>query len=242
MMTRRLVDVVADMRVIRVALGLGVGLIAMACAGSTGSSSASVATVAAPSQESASTSSEPSAASSPSGSGATSYTTLTFGVPLTVTVAAAFASPPTDDTPGLLSWTATENDNNRVRFLVPAEVYPPDAKRPMPPAKDFVGYIKGLGDLGGVYSDTTTTTIDGVQATLFTAKSSRSLDGALGCPTVGAEQEEVCFGLQPEFALRLAVMDVKGTPLLVWARTDAQAPDAAFLGAFEVMLATVDFK
>jgi hypothetical protein len=198
--------------------------------------------VAAPSQESASTSSEPSAASSPSGSGATSYTTLTFGVPLTVTVAAAFASPPTDDTPGLLSWTATENDNNRVRFLVPAEVYPPDAKRPMPPPKDFVGYIKGLGDLGGVYSDTTTTTIDGVQATLFTAKSSRSLDGALGCPTVGAEQEEVCFGLQPEFALRLAVMDVKGTPLLVWARTDAQAPDAAFLGAFEVMLATVDFK
>jgi hypothetical protein len=81
-----------------------------------------------------------------------------------------------------------------------------------------------------------------VQATLFTAKSSSSLDGALGCPTVGAEQEEVCFGLQPEFALRLAVMDVKGTPLLVWARTDAQAPDAAFLGAFEVMLATVDFK
>jgi hypothetical protein len=178
----------------------------------------------------------------PSGSGTASYTTVKFGVPLSVTVAAGLASPPTDDTPGLLSWTATANDNNRVRFLLPAEVYPPDAVRPMPPPSDFPGYVKGLADRGGVYSDVTTRTVDGETASMFTATSSRPLDGSLGCPTIGADRVEGCFGLQPDFALRIAVIDVNGKPLLVWARTDAQAPDAAFLGEFEDMLATVDFK
>ncbi|MDQ2966661.1 MAG: hypothetical protein M3R57_12530, partial [Chloroflexota bacterium] len=152
------------------------------------------------------------------------------------------ASTPTEDSGQLLSWTATGNDNNRVRFLVPAEVYPPDATRPVPPPKDFLGYIKGLADHGGVYSDMTTTTVDSVPATLLTAKATRALDGSLGCPTIGADQAEGCFGLQPDLALRIAVMDVGGKPLLAWARTDGQNPDAAFLAAFDDMLATVDFK
>jgi hypothetical protein len=76
----------------------------------------------------------------------------------------------------------------------------------------------------------------------MTAKTARSLDGALGCPAKGAEQGEGCFGLQPEFVLRMAVMDVAGTPLLAWARTDAQDPNTAFLAAFEEMLAKVDFQ
>lgn len=228
-------------RVLPVAWALGLGLIVMGCAGGTSLSSGSGPTSAAPSQASASPPNEPSAVA-PSGSDAAIYTTVKFGVPLSVTVAAGLASPPTDDTPGLLSWTASANDNDRVRFLVPAEVYPPDAARPVPPPKDFVGYVKGLADRGGVFGDVTMKTVDGVQASLFTANSSRPLDGSLGCPTIGADRGEGCFGLQPDFALRIAVMDVNGTPLLVWARTDAQAPDAAFVAAFEEMLATVDFK
>jgi hypothetical protein len=228
-------------RVITVVLAVGLGMVVIGCAGSTSSSSGGAPTLAASSQGSESPPGQPSEVSIPSGSGATSYATAKFSLPLTVTVAAGFGSP-TDDTPGLLSWTALENDNNRVRFLIPAELYPPDATSPVPPPKDLLGYINGLADHGGVLSEMTTTTVDAVQATLLTAKSSRSLDGALGCPTIGADQAEGCFGLQPEFALRLAIMDVEGTPLLVWARTDAEAPDAAFIGAFEGMLATVDFK
>ena len=64
----------------------------------------------------------------------------------------------------------------------------------------------------------------------------------MGCPIVGAEQVDGCFGLQTEFTLRIAVMDVGGKPFLAWARTDGQNPDAAFLAAFEDMLVTVDFK
>ena len=229
------------MRVIASVLALGLGLLVIGCAGSTSSSSGGAPTLAAPSQGSESPPGPPSAVSIPSGSGAAVYKSVKFGIPLTLTVAAGLASPPTDD-PGLLSWTATDNDNNRVRFLVPAELYPPDATAPVPPPKDLLGYTKGLADHGGVLSEMTTTTVDGVQATLLTAKSSRSLDGALGCPAIGADQAQGCFGLQPEFALRIAVMDVNGTPLFVWARSDAQAADTAFFGVFEGMLATVDFK
>jgi hypothetical protein len=180
----------SEMRAVRLVQALVLGLIVIGCAGSTSSSSGSSPTLVGPSQASASPVSEPSPVTSPSGSAAATYTTVKFGVPLTVTVAAGLASPPTDD--------------NRVRFLVPAEVHPPDAARPMPPPTDFPGYIKGLADRGGLYSNMTMTTVDGVQATLLTAKSSRSLDGSLGCQTIGADRAEGCFGLQPEFALRLA--------------------------------------
>jgi hypothetical protein len=159
-----------------------------------------------------------------------------------VSVAALLISAPTDETPGLLSWTVIGNMNNKVRFLVPAEVYPPNAARPVPPPKDFLGYIKDLADHGALYGDMSTKTVDSVQATLVTAKASLSLEGSLGCPTIGADRSQDCFGLQPDLALRIAVLDVNGTPLLIWARTDAQAPDAAFVAAFEDMLATVDFK
>jgi len=216
----------ADMRILALLSALVLGSFVVACGGSTASSSAAPTGVAA----------------SAGSSGGLSYTTAKFGIPLSVVVAPGLGSAPTDDTPGLLSWTATVVDNNRIRFLIPAEVYPPDATTPMPPPADFLGYVQGLAGKGAIYSDTTTTTVDGAPVTLLTAKTSRSLDGSLGCPTIGAEQGEGCFGLQPEYALRMAIMEVGGKPLLAWARSDANIPDTAFLKSFEDMLKTVDFK
>ena len=230
------------MRILAVLWAVVVGSVIVACGGSTASSSAGP-TAAAPSQAAPPTAAGSGGAAASAGtSGGASYTSAKFGIPLSVVVAPALGSAPTDDTPGLLSWTATVVDNNRVRFLIPAEVYPPDATRPIPPPADFLGYINALAGKGAIFSDMTTTTIDGMPATLLTAKTSRSLDGSLGCPTTGAEQGEGCFGLQPEFALRLAVMDVGGKPLLVWARSDANIPDKEFLAAFEDMLKAVDFQ
>jgi hypothetical protein len=231
----------AAMRLLTLVAALTLSLVVAGCGGSAGSPAGSSPATGAPSQAPATPSSEPSAGSS-SGSGALGYTTTKFGIPLTITVAPALGSAPTDDMAGLLSWTATGNDNNRVRFLVPAEVYPADTTQPVPPPKDFLAYVKGLAGQGGLFTDMKTTTVDGVPATLLTAKTTRSLDGSLGCPTQGADQAEGCFGLQPEFALRMAVMDVGGNPLIAWARTDGQSPDAAFIAAFEDMLASVDFK
>jgi hypothetical protein len=223
------------MRILSVAWVLLPGLILTGCAGATSSSPATGPTVAASSGSAASLPSS-------SASGGPRYTTVKFAVPLSVSVAPVLIPTPTDETPGLLSWTAIGNANNKVRFLVPAEVYPPNAAHASPPPKDFLGYIKGLADRGAVYGDMSTKSVDGVQATLVTAKATQSLDGSLGCPTIGADRSQDCFGLQPDFALRIAVLDVSGKPLLVWARTDVQSPDAAFIAAFEDMLATVAFK
>jgi len=232
----------ADMRTFAAVSALLLSLVVVGCAGSTGSSTTSGSTPAAPSQGSVAPSNQASASPGSSGSGGIGYTTAKFAIPLTVAVGAALMATPTDDTPGLLSWTATGNANNRVRFLVPVEVYPPDATRPIPSPKDFLGYIKGLAGHGAVFRDMTTTTVDGVPATLLTAQATSSLDGSLGCPTIGADQGEGCFGLQPDLTLRIAIMDVGGKPLLAWARTDGQSPDAAFIAAFEDMLATLHFK
>lgn len=168
------------------------------------------------------------------------YATTNFRIPLSVVVAEGVPPTPTDDTPGLLTWTATAEPNNRIRFLAPAEVYPPDAKAPVPPPADFLAYIKGQADRGGILTDMSATTVDGLPATMLTANASRPLDGSLGCPGKVADQE--CFGLQPQFTLRMAIIDVHGQPLLIWARTDSHAPDDAFLASFERMLGTVTFR
>ncbi|MEO7664334.1 MAG: hypothetical protein ABIV26_04355 [Candidatus Limnocylindrales bacterium] len=168
------------------------------------------------------------------------YATTNFRIPLSVVVAEGLPSTPTADTPGLLTWTATSEPNNRIRFLSPAEVYPPGAKTPVPPPADFLAYIKGQADRGGILTDMSATTVDGLPATLLTANASRPLDGSLGCPTKEGDPE--CFGLQPGRTLRMAVVDVHGQPLLIWARTDSQAPDDAFLVSFERMLGTVIFR
>ena len=69
-----------------------------------------------------------------------------------------------------------------------------------------------------------------------------SLDGSLGCPAEGLTAD-VCFGLQPELTLRIAVIDLDPAPLLVWLR-DIRRPDGQPLedGTFDAMLASLDFR
>ena len=67
-------------------------------------------------------------------------------------------------------------------------------------------------------------------------------DGDLGCPNIGADQAEGCFGNQPENVTRLAVIPVGNTTLLAWARTSKANPDEAFFAIFEKMLNSVRFR
>jgi hypothetical protein len=46
----------------------------------------------------------------------------------------------------------------------------------------------------------------------------RLLDGTLGCPAA-TTPAVVCFGLQPDVALRIAVVDLNGKTLVAWARS-----------------------
>jgi len=184
------------------------------------------------------------ATASPSSAGQT-YASKAFVVPLAVTVGAWLKSPPNPDSRNLLSWDAADGSGNKVRFLVPVNLYRPGSPSPEAPPKDYLTYLQGLTSQGVKLSDVTKVTVDGHPATLMSATSTNSsglLDGSLGCPTVGADQAEGCFGVQPDLILRIAVIPVGNSTLLAWARTSKALPDAAFVAMFETMLKSVRFR
>ena len=212
---------------------------AAACAGSGPSTSPS-----ASSQASESSSAAASVNPSPSEPVGERYTTTSFAVPLTVIVEPLLKSPPIADTTNLLTWDAAADDNEKIRFLIPVEVYSPDnpTSSPEPPPTDYLAYLQGQASQGAQFSDVSTITVDGHAATLMTATTTESLNGSLGCPVLGMDAEE-CFGLQPEFILRGAVIDMGGgTTLLAWARPGIEAPDDEFNAMFERMLANLKFN
>ncbi len=182
-----------------------------------------------------------SAASAPaSPAQATQFNSVHFSAPLSVAVDPLLDPTPTEDSPGFLTWSAKDDDNNRVRFMVPAEYYPGGKSLAAPPPADYTAYLEGLASAGVTYSDTKSVSVGGTTVPVMTATTSRAMDGALGCPTIGADQSEGCYGFQPEYALRIAVINlgsIKG--VLVWARTDSAQPNQAFLQQFDRMLETV---
>jgi hypothetical protein len=184
-------------------------------------------------------------AASPTSPTGQTYASKAFVVPLTVTVDASLKSPPNPDSRNLLSWDAAVGSMNKVRFLVPVNLYRPGSSAPEAPPRDYLAYLQGFTRWGVKYSDVTKITVDGHPATLMSATStddSGFFDGSLGCPKVGAEQGPGCFGFQPNLSLRIAVIPVGNSTLLAWARTSNPRPDEAFFAMFETMLNSVRFR
>ena len=172
------------------------------------------------------------------------YASKAFVVPFTVTVDASLQAPPHLDSRNLLFWDAADGSDRKVRFLVPVNLYRPGSPAPEAPPKDYLAYLRGLASQGVKLSNVTKVTVDGHPATLMTATSAtdQGFDGSLGCPAVGADQAEGCFGVQPDLILRIAVIPVGNSTLLAWARTNRTFPDPAFLAMFETMLKSVRFR
>jgi hypothetical protein len=184
---------------------------------------------------------------SPSSPAGQTYASKAFVVPLTVTVDASLSSPPHLDSRNLLFWDAANSSANKVRFLVPTNLYRPGTSISEAPPKDYLKYLQGLTSHGVELSNVVKITVDGHPATLMTATSTSAaregfFDGTLGCPNTGADQSEGCYGIQPDVSARLAVIPVGNTTLLAWARTSAANPDEAFFALFERMLNSVRFR
>jgi hypothetical protein len=185
------------------------------------------------------------ATASPSSPAGQTYASKAFVVPLTVTVGTSLKSPPNPDSRNLLSWDAAHGPNNKVRFLVPVNLYRPGNVFPEAPPKDYLAYLQGLASQGVVkLSDVTKITVGGHPATLMseTLATDHGFDGALGCPKAGADQSEGCYGPQPGWISRMAVIPVGNSTLLAWARTSKASPDDAFVAKFETMLNSVRFR
>ena len=180
---------------------------------------------------------------------AQSYTTRAFAIPLTIMVLTAFKAEPNSDTKTFLTWyTGSQNMNaefHRVRFLLPVMLYRPGRTLPEVPPKDYLTYLRGLSPQSATLADEKKITVDGRSATLVTGTTEQHLNGVLGCPQTerGPDPGEDCYGLQPEAAIRIAVIDVSGRTLVAWASTNVGASDVpAFFAEFEAMLQSVKFR
>ncbi|MGW7380487.1 hypothetical protein [Streptomyces sp. NPDC054794] len=167
-------------------------------------------------------------------------------VPLTITVPTSLGIRPVSDTRTFLTWVKS---GDKVRFLLPAVVYGPGGNgRPeTPPAtyKDYVAYLHEQAGYHANWRDEKTTTVGGRGATLLTGTTNEPMDGSFGCPTAKADPDKDCFGLQPDYDFRVAVIDAAGRPLVAWTLNDVtqvQNPSAAAFIRFEEMLKTLKFR
>jgi hypothetical protein len=170
-----------------------------------------------------------------------SYASTTFVVPFDLTPPVWTSVEPHIEQPHFVTWEAP--DLPAVRVLAPVTVYPPDGTGPTAPPRDYLDYLLAQTSHGARFADRVASTVGGQPATLVTATTDRSLDGSLGCPAAGTTAPD-CLGLQPELALRIAVVTVQGRTLLVWLRLPAHAAAAdtrSRTTAFEQMLTTVRF-
>ncbi|KOV90972.1 hypothetical protein ADK65_36570 [Streptomyces sp. NRRL B-1140] len=174
------------------------------------------------------------------------YTSKAFAVPFTVSVPASLGTRPAQDTRTFLTWDRSESD--KVRFLLPVVVYPPGKNEPVKPPGSYRAYLallRGLTDYHAKWRDRVGTKVDGHPATLMTATTDWSLNGTLGCPEADGDAHDDCYGLQPEYTQRLAVIDIGArTPLVSWTtvNTDQQRDTAAEFARFEAMLRSVRFS
>jgi hypothetical protein len=191
-----------------------------------------------------STSTTASTAPAASAAGQT-YSSKAFVLPLTVTVDAALKSPPNPDSPNFLSWDAVASEENKVRFMVPVVVFRPGKETPEAPPKDYLKFLMAQAKDGAEFSKVTKITVDGRPATLMdvtTYGPEGFLSGSVGCfERVSDKHTDPCYGIQPDYHLRLAVIDVGEGTLVAWARSRG-VPDKEFHAMFERMLQSVRLR
>jgi hypothetical protein len=176
------------------------------------------------------------------------YASTTLAVPLTITVDKSLKSPPEEDSRTMLTWDLATDPEKKIRFFVPVTVYPPGSSKPITTPSDYAGYIKGLVKAGAELTDIKTATIGGHPATELSATSVEPAgpdgywDATIGCPAPGADRYKDCYGIQPDYLLHMAIVDVNGTTLVAWARVPAGTSQGSFFAMFDTMLTSVQFR
>ncbi|MGI5143282.1 MULTISPECIES: hypothetical protein [unclassified Streptomyces] len=149
------------------------------------------------------------------------------------------------DTRTFLTWVKA---GNKVRFLLPAVVYRPGGSgSPEKPPATYQGYVAYLREQAGYHAnwrDEKITTVSGRATTLLTGDTNEPMDGSFGCPTAKADPGKDCFGLQPDYDFRVAVIDAPGGPLVAWTPVDTTqvVNTSPVFRRFEGMLQTLTFR
>jgi hypothetical protein len=169
------------------------------------------------------------------------YSTKFLDPPLDIDLPSFLDTTPSDEGATFVTWGSPDG-SVAVRVLRPVVVYAPGATTTSPVPAAYVQYLLGQADHGAHLVDRVDTKVDGHDATVLTGTSDQSIDGSLGCPDTGIKADK-CFGLQPEFSLRIAVITTDKGPLLIWLRSngDATADLAAATGRLNSFLRGVHF-
>ena len=170
------------------------------------------------------------------------YSTRHFSVPIDVAVPSFVDPQPAEESANFVTWLSPD-EALAIRFLRPVVVYQPGSATAGPLPTDYIGDLLGQVDHGAKFADRKDTTVSGHSTVVLTATTTKSIDGSLGCPGTGISADE-CFGLQPEYALRIG--DHRGTdagPLLIWLRSAVHltADVAAEPERFDQLLAGLRF-
>ena len=171
---------------------------------------------------------------------ATTRSSDAFAFPFELSLPAWVKPTPDVDGSDFVTWMSPTEDR-AIRVLHPVSVYPPGATTAGPVPADYQAYFEGLADHGMRLADRATATVGGHPATLYTITTTSSLDGVWGCPETGLTAD-VCFGAQPELAVRFALVDMDGQPLLIWVRAAKDSDNQAAYADFEGMLQTIRFR
>lgn len=170
------------------------------------------------------------------------YTSTSFEIPFDIAPPDWLDPSPTLEQATFVTWQQTGAP--AVRILAPQSVYRPGDSKDTAVPQDYVAYLLAQTGAGAHFDGQRAVTIDGHPGTVLTATTTKSLDGSLGCP-VKRMLAAACFGLQPEYTLRLAVTQVDGRTLLLWLRTPAgmSADEVSrYRASFEAMLAGLRFS
>ena len=169
------------------------------------------------------------------------YSTKLLDPPLDFDLPSFLDTTPGDEGAAFVTWGSPDG-SVAVRVLRPVVVYAPGATTTSPVPAEYVKYLIGQADHGAHFVDRVETKVDGHDASVLTATTGQSIDGSLGCPGTGIDADK-CFGLQPEFSLRMAVITTDKGPLLIWlrSRSDATSDLAAATERFDSFLRGVHF-
>lgn len=155
----------------------------------------------------------------------TTYSTRHLDVPLDLHLPSWLKATPDQDTEHFVTFSGT-NPDLAVRLLRPTDVFAPGSTTRQPVPVDYKTYLLGQTHDGARFADRAETRVDGHRASVLTATTDRALDGSIGCQSAATPAHE-CFGLQPDYLLRLALVETRDGPLLIWLRDASRSPDAA---------------
>ena len=175
---------------------------------------------------------------------ARTYSTQAFIVPFDVAAPEWLPGlEPGVDSRNFVTWEPASGSEPAVRVLAPVSVFLTGDDTAVEPPEDFLAHVLSLEAERATIEDRAEVDVDGHPGTLMTLSTDEPLEGVLGCPIDGLDAGD-CYGIQPDFALRLVVVDVDGTTIVAWLRHSGspETDDAAAeFAAFEEMLATMHF-